>query len=172
MAITPPATFRSTAGPCAARPSAALMAPVAASAASTAAAVTAIRAAPGVRVMASSGRIAPAVRDRKLAAAACQGAGDMRWVEAQFGLGVSAERVVGGQLRSDLPGQVAVQALGLVQAGQFGACGLGELALFQPEQRALGVRWLLTDTYSPEAVASAPADNPARPVLAMRSPIG
>ena len=70
MAIAPPITLRSTAGPRGARPSAALAVPVAIRAASTATTVTGIRAGAGTSVMASSGSTAPAMNDRKFANAA------------------------------------------------------------------------------------------------------
>jgi len=42
--------------------------------------------------------------DRWSARAGVPGAGDLRRVDAQLGLGVRGERVVGGQLPGDLPG--------------------------------------------------------------------
>ena len=73
MAIAPPMTLRTMARLRGARPSAALAAPVATRAASTAMIVTATRAGSGTSVMASSGSNAPMVNDRKLAVAAWPG---------------------------------------------------------------------------------------------------
>jgi hypothetical protein len=56
------------------------------------------------------------------------GAGELLRVDAELGLGVGGQRVAGGQLLGDVPGQVRRRALGLVdprQLGQLRPRGLG-----------------------------------------------
>jgi len=77
------------------------------------------------------------------------GRSELLRVDAELGLGVSGQRVVGGQLFGDLPGQTRLQALGLIDTRQLHRLGLrgsGKLAPLECEHRLLGIA-LATDRH-------------------------
>lgn len=69
-------------------------------------------------------------------------AGELGRVDAQLGLDMGGERVMLGEMLTNLPGQRRRQALGLIEAGQLGYLrvrGLGELAALPDKHRPLRV---------------------------------
>ena len=83
---------------------------------------------------------------------------------------IGGQRVVGAQLLGDLPRGVGPQALVDVERGEllkFGGGVVVRLLAFLGDHGALTVRWLLTDTYSPSAMETAPPIKPAAPAARM-----
>jgi len=152
MAIAPPITLRSTAGPRGALPSAALVAPVATRAASTATIVTTTRTDAGTSVMASKGNSAPTVNEKKLAPAACQGLASCSGSMPSSASAWAASASWAVSCAATCRAEIRCQPFRLVQACQllqFGRSGLGELSPLQRQQRAFGValaahRYVLT----------------------------
>ena len=107
--------------------------------------------------MASSGRTALAVNEKKLAQAAWRD-GPTGLVDGQLGLGVGGQRVVRSQPFGDMPGQAGLQAFGREHSRQSATSACGDSASSRRSSASIACsesRWLLTDTYSPEAIASA-----------------
>jgi hypothetical protein len=80
------------------------------------------------------------------------------------------ERIVFGQFDGDLVRGFGSQAAGFVQRGEFGEFCLGRRAQLDPLRSLANwafslSRWLLTDTYSPSAIDTAPATRPASPAV-------
>jgi hypothetical protein len=96
------------------------------------------------------------------------GVGQLVRVDAQLGVGVCGERVMRGQLLGQFPRRPHARALGHIDRGQLVQFLLGEIlefGLLLGQQGGSVSRWLLTDTYSPNAIDTAPATNPAIPAV-------
>src|SRR5450759_1268634 len=168
MAIAPPMTLRSTAGRRGALPRAAPAAPVTVRAASTAMIVTATRTGPGTSVMASSGSTAPAMNDTKLAPEACQGlascSGSMPSSASAWA--ASASWAVNWLATCRARPGVSPFACKSPASSSSSAPPDSVSSCRSSASRARSEsRWLLTDTYSPDAIASPPANIPARPAV-------
>ncbi len=90
--------------------------------------------------------------------------------EAQFVARMGRERVLGHELTRDLPCEVRLQASLFVDMGEFDLLLvrlLVERALFAREVRASESACELTETYSPAAIAIAPAAQPATAAVRM-----
>ena len=89
-------------------------------------------------------------------------------VNTQLGLGMGGQCVAGGQPFGDMPGQAGRQALGLINPASSITSACGDSASSRSSNASMArseSSWLLTDTYSPDAIASAPANRPARPAV-------
>src|SRR5258708_16979607 len=168
MPRPPPITTRATAARRLVPPRRALTSPVTASATSTATKVTGTRQAAGGARIATSGRSAPMVNDAAEAIAACRGLvrslGSMpsstsTWA-ANASCLVSSSATVRA-VRADRPFaryRAASSASSCSGASASSRRSLSSIALSVS-------RWLLTDTYSPNAIEIAPATSPATPAV-------
>jgi hypothetical protein len=88
-----------------------------------------------VRMMASRGRIAPR-EGQEAGRGGIPGAGDLRRVDPQLGLGVGRERVMGGQLLGHLLGQAGVGPFALYRPASSASSALGVSASSRRSSRS------------------------------------
>src|SRR5882757_1633950 len=168
MAMAPPAALRRTAGPMGALPSRALPQPQPMRATRTETTVTGRRQAWGGSTMASSGRSAPAVKETKLAQAACQGlassSGSMP--SSTRAWAPSASRSVSCSATSRARSWGMPRSWRRPVSSSSSAWGVVASSSRSRARAACSEsRWVLTDTYSPAAMDREPASSPARPAV-------
>lgn len=98
------------------------------------------------------------------------GIGELVRVDPELDLGVRAERVVLGEVVGDLLGQRPGQPLlsYIPVSSSSSSSGISRSSVRSFSSSACSVsRWVLTDTYSPVAMLSAPATSPATPATTM-----
>ena len=134
--------------------------------------VTPTRPPGGVSMIVSSGSSAPTVKDEHRRPGGRPRVGEVVGVDAQLGLGVRAERVVGGQLLGDLEGELLAEALVARRCPASSASSSSGSSTSSRRSLSSSAcsesRWVLTETYSPAAMLSAPAARPATPAISDR----